>query len=269
MSAKPDESGGSAESPAAGAFMTTHWTRVLAARGESAEAQAALRELCAAYYAPVHTFIRHWRRGADDARDLTHEFFARLLAGQGLGQVDRRRGRFRSYLLGAVKHFLADVHDRQRAAKRDSGTALVSLDATQATDGSPDHPRCGWEPAAAAGFPPDAFFDRHWALSLLERVLLALAAEFEQAGKTREFEVLKPYLTGDAAGLSPTAAAASLGGSPGAAKVAIHRLRKRFRQLVRAEIATTVADAEEVSAEMDYLIQALACVYDGRQDWPP
>jgi DNA-directed RNA polymerase specialized sigma24 family protein len=203
--------------------------------------------------------FRQWRRGADDARDLTHEFFARLLAGHSLNHVERGRGRFRSYLLGAVKHFLSDLRDRDRAAKRGGGTAPISLDSGSAPGGDADDSGRGWEPADASGFPPDAFFDRQWALNLLDRVLAALAQEHEQAGKTREFEVFKPYLTGDTTATSPSDAAASLGVSTGAAKVAIHRLRKRFRQLVRAEITATVADVDDIRSEMDYLIQALAC----------
>jgi RNA polymerase sigma factor (sigma-70 family) len=253
-----DESGRSDESRASGVFATTHWTQVLAARGESSEAKDALRELCAAYYAPVHSFIRRWRHGADDARDLTHEFFARLLAGHSLDHLDRGRGRFRSYLLGAVKHFLSDLRQREQAAKRGGGAAPVSLNARAPAAGDRDTPCRGWEPADASGFPPDAFFDRQWALNLLNRVLAALAHEQEQAGKTREFETLKPYLTGDAAGLSPSDAGAALGVSAGAVKVAIHRLRKRFRQMVRAEIAGTVEHGDEVSSEIDYLMQALS-----------
>lgn len=249
----------SAESQASDVFRTTHWTRVLAARGESPEAREALRDLCAAYYAPVHAFIRQWRHGADDARDLTHEFFARLLAGHALDQLDCGRGRFRSYLLGAVKHFLSDAHDRQRAAKRGGGMSPISLDSASPTETHLENSNADWEPADASGFPPDAFFDRQWALNLLERVLVTLANEHKQAGKTREFEILKPYLTGDVAAASPSDAAAALGVSAGAAKVTIHRLRERFRQLVRTEITATVADAKDLRSEMDYLIQALAC----------
>lgn len=266
MTAMRSEPGRSAESRTSGGFKTTHWTQVLAARGESPEAKDALQELCAAYYSPVDAFIRQWRHGADDARDLTHEFFARLLAGQSLNQVERGRGRFRSYLLGAVKHFLSDLRDRERAAKRGGGTAPLSLDSTSVPGGDVDDSAAGWEPADARGFPPDAYFDRQWALNLLDRVLAALAQEHEQAGKTQEFGVLKPYLTGDTTATSPSDAAASLGISAGAAKVAIHRLRKRFRQLVRAEITATVADVDDIRSEMDYLIQALACAADDARE---
>jgi RNA polymerase sigma-70 factor (ECF subfamily) len=190
---------------------------------------------------------------------LTHEFFARLLAGHALDQLDRGRGRFRSYLLGAVKHFLLDQRDRERAAKRGGGMSPISLDAASAPGADVGDSAAGWEPADASGFPPDAFFDRQWALNLLNRVLVTLTDEHKQAGKTREFEILKPYLTGDAAASSPSDAAAALGVSAGAAKVTIHRLRERFRQLVRTEITATVADVNHVRSEMDYLIQALAC----------
>jgi RNA polymerase sigma factor (sigma-70 family) len=264
MMSMRNESDHSAESRASGVFMTTHWTQVLAARGESPEAKDALRDLCAAYYAPVHAFIRQWRHGADDARDLTHEFFARLLAGHSLDHLESGRGRFRSYLLGAVKHFLSDLHDRGQAAKRGAGSVPMSLDASSSTVRDRDDSSRGWEPADAKAFPPDAFFDGQWALNLLDRVLAVLGREYEQARQTQKFETLKPYLTGDAASLSPSDAGARLGVSATTAKVAIHRLRQRFRQLVKAEIAATVADASEVSAELDYLVQALS--YAGATD---
>ncbi|MBC8876158.1 MAG: sigma-70 family RNA polymerase sigma factor [Planctomycetes bacterium] len=240
------------------AFATTQWTQVLAARGQSPEAKHALRELCEAYYAPVEAFIRHARRGTDDARDLTHEFLIGILAGHALDNLQRGRGRFRSYLLGAVKHFLSDARDRDLAAKRGGGQSPVSLDTLASEADAENDSAAGLQIADPGGFPPDAFFDRHWALNLLDRVLSTMAREHEQAGKTQEYEALKPWLTGDAATLSPSDAAARLGTSDGAAKVAIHRLRRRFRQLVKAEIAATVADADEVPAELDYLIQALS-----------
>lgn len=240
------------------AFATTQWTQVLAARGQSPEAKRALRELCEAYYAPVEAFIRHARGGTDDARDLTHEFFTGILAGHALDNLQRGRGRFRSYLLGAVKHFLSDARDHDRAAKRGGGQSPVSLDAPVPKTDSEGNSTTDHQIADPSGFPPDAFFDRHWALNLLDRVLSTMAREHERAGKTREYEAIKPWLTGDAATLSPSDAAARLGTTDGAAKVAIHRLRKRFRHLVEAEIAATVADADEVPAELDYLIQALS-----------
>ena len=153
----------------ANTFRTTRWTGVLAARGESPEARQALRELCEAYYGPVEAFVRRYRGGRDDAGDLTQAFFARLLEGDGLGGVERTRGRFRSYLLGAVKHFLADQAGRSSAEKRGGGQAPQSLDG-----------RPGREPHDVAdphGFPPDAFFDRQWALAVVARAMGVLEAE--------------------------------------------------------------------------------------------
>lgn len=238
-------------SPAA--FVTTQWTRVLEARGDSPEAQAALGNLCAAYYAPVLAFLRRSGRNEDAARDLAQEFFARLLARHGLDTVERGRGRFRSFLLGAVKHFLAGQYDRSRAAKRGSGREAIPLDAGSAGDTTvalhiPD-------PAAPV---PDAYFDRQWALTILDRALAALATEHHAAGKAVQFEMLKPWLTGDTEQLSQADAARRLDVNEGAVKVAIHRLRKRFRALVKAEIAQTVGGGADVQGELNYLLEVLS-----------
>ena len=240
-------------SRAPAAFVTTQWTRVLEARGDSPEAQAALGNLCAAYYAPVLTFLRRSGHPDDAARELAQEFFARLLARHGLDTVERGRGRFRSFLLGAVKHFLADQYDHSRAAKRGSGQESIPLDAGSAGETAvalqiPD-------PAAPV---PDAYFDRQWALTILDRALAALAAEHAAAGKAAQFETLKPWLTGDSEKLSQAEVARQLDLNEGAVKVAIHRLRKRFRELVKAEIAQTVGGGEDVQAELNYLLEVLS-----------
>jgi RNA polymerase sigma factor (sigma-70 family) len=235
------------------AFVTTQWTRVLEARGDSPEAQTALGELCAAYYAPVLAFIQRGGRDQHAARDLTQEFFARLLARRGLDTVERGRGRFRSFLLGAVKHFLADQHDRTNAAKRGGGQVPLPLEAGSTGDTTvalqiPD-------PAATV---PDTFFDRQWALTILDRALAALAAEHQAAGKSTQFETLKPWLTGDTEQLSQAEAARRLDLNEGALKVAIHRLRKRFSELVKAEIAQTVGTGTNVQSELNYLLEVLS-----------
>lgn len=155
---------------APGAFVTTQWTRVLEARGDSLEAKAALSELCAAYYAPVFAFIRRNARNEDAARDLTQEFFSRLLARQGLDSVEQGRGRFRSYLLGAAKHFLADAHAHASAVKRGSGQAHESIE--PGTDTSP-----GLQLPDLNTLSPEEEFDRKWALTLLDRALSMLAEE--------------------------------------------------------------------------------------------
>ena len=231
-------------------FATTQWTQVLEARGDSPAARAALSDLCAAYYAPVLTFIRHHSPGDDAARELTQEFFARLLARRGFQTVRPERGRFRSYLLGAVKHFLADMGDRQHRLKRGAGQTLEPLPIE--TDTSP-----GLQLPDPQAPRPDREFDRKWALTLLERALASLASEYEAAGKTRSFEVLKPWLTGDSEAISQADAAVRLGVNEGAVKVAIHRFRRRFREVIKEQIAQTVSDSAQVDAELHCLLEAL------------
>jgi RNA polymerase sigma factor (sigma-70 family) len=242
-------------------FVTTQWTRVLEARGDSPEAQAALGDLCTDYYRPVLAFIQRSGRDEDAARDLAQEFFAQLLARRGLDTVEPERGRFRSFLLGAVKHFLADQQDRARAVKRGGGNTPLSLDAhpgdtTHGAGGMHSAPLQVPDPAAPV---PDAFFDRQWALTILDRALAALAAEHQADGKAAQFEALKPWLTGDTEQLSQAEVARHLDVNEGAVKVAIHRLRKRFRELVKAEIAQTVGSGADIQAELNYLLEVLSC----------
>ena len=235
------------------AFAPTRWTLVLRARGESVEARGALSELCEAYYQPVFRFLRREGREEDAARELTQEFFARLLARGGVGAADPQRGRFRSYLLGAVKHFLADQRDHARREKRGGGASPESLDADEGT--SP-----ALQVADHASAPDDAVFDRAWALAVMDRTLHSLAVEFANEGKSDHFAALKPWLAGDAALLPQAEAAARLGVSESAIKVAIHRLRKRFREMIRTEIAQTVETPAEVDTELRYLVEVLARV---------
>jgi len=236
--------------PLAHAFVTTQWTRVLEARGDSSDAKAALSDLCAAYYAPVFAFVRRNSPDENAARDLTQEFFARLLAARAL-KADPQRGRFRSYLLAAVKNFLADMRDHDHAAKRGGGTAPLPLDA--GTDTSP-----GLEVADANASSPDREFDRKWALTVLGRALAALAAEHVDDGECKQFEALKPWLTGDNENLSQADAARELDCSETTVKVAIHRLRKRFRELVKTEIRQTMNDPTQVADELSCLMAALS-----------
>ncbi len=243
-------SSGEPTAEAAG-FVATRWTVVLRARGESPAAQAALGELCQAYYAPVLAFIRSAGRDEDIARDLTQEFFARLLAGHALDRIDPERGRFRSFLLGAVKHFIADQYDRAHALKRGAGRPAVSLETgPDANTSAQLQIPCG--PA------PDTVFDREWAHTLVGRALDRLAAQFDAGGKTEQFEVLKPWLLGQVESLSQAEAARRLGWSEGAVKVAIHRLRKQFREQVKTEIAHTLQDPAQLQTELRYLVDVLA-----------
>ncbi len=235
---------------AASPFVTTHWTKVLEARGDSSAARAALSDLCAVYYAPVHAFIRANARDGEAANDLTQEFFARLLGRQGIDNVDPQHGRFRSYLLGAVKHFLADARQHAGRLKRGGGVQLQTIDAE--TDTSPGLQLS--DPSATA---PDLDFDRKWALVLLEQALAALAAEHLAAGTSTHFEELKPWLAGDPGDVSQAEAATRLGMSHGAVKVAIHRLRRRFRQTVKSEIGRTLNDPGQIDEELACLVAAL------------
>jgi RNA polymerase sigma factor (sigma-70 family) len=233
------------------AFVTTHWTRVLQAQGNSTDAKAALSDLCAGYYPPVFAFVRRWTNNEEAARDLTQEFFARLLARNNIDQADPRRGRFRSYLLGAVKHFLCDVKEHDQRLKRGGGQRVESLNETRNdTATSIQLP----DPNSPS---PDHEFDRKWALTLLERALGSLENEHKLAANEKQFETLKPWLTGDTENLSQADAARALSMNEAAVKVAIHRLRRRFRELIKSEIRETLQDAEQVGQELQYLISAL------------
>jgi RNA polymerase sigma-70 factor (ECF subfamily) len=242
------------ELPRRGGFMATRWTLVMRARRDSPTAQAALEELCEAYYEPVHAFIRRYDGDGEAARDLTQEFFARLLAGRGLGAVEPGRGRFRSYLLGAIKHFIANERDRARSSKRGGGLAVLSSPPANA-DGDTGLESQIPDPA---GPPSDAVFDRQWGLTIVSRATARLAAEFAEASRAEHFDVLKPWLLGDCEFLSQPDAARQLGITEGAVKVAVHRLRKRFRELVRAEIAPTVDAPGQIHDELRYLLEVLS-----------
>src|SRR5688572_28859633 len=230
------------------AFVTTKWTRVMQARGSSVEAKAALSDLCGAYYAPVLHFITRCQPDPEGARDLTQEFFARILARQGIDTVNPQRGRFRSYLLGAVKHFLADM--RAGASRQKRGANISSIPIGVSTETSP-----AFDMADAKAAAPDMEFDRKWALTVLERSLAKLEAE--HAGKADQFQVLKPWLTGETEGLSQAQAAVQLGMNEGAVKVAVHRLRRRFRELVKHEVGHTLTDPGQVEDELACLLAAL------------
>jgi RNA polymerase sigma-70 factor (ECF subfamily) len=232
-------------------FAPTRWTLVLRARGDSAEAKAALSELCEGYYTPVLRFLRREGREEDAAQELAQEFFARVLSGTGFASADPERGRFRSYLLGALKHFLGDQRDRERRQKRGGGAEPEPLETS--TDTSP-----GLDVADPSAWPPDAWFDREWALAVMDRALGALATEFAKAEKAGQFEALRPWLVGETPSLSQAEAATRLGLSEGAVKVAVHRLRRRFRELVKAEIAHTLPNPADVESELRHLVAALA-----------
>ncbi len=230
-------------------FQTTRWTQVRQAKADSDDGRKALADLCDAYYEPVLTFLRCELRDADAAREMTHEFFAQLLAGGGIARAEREHGRFRSYLLGTVKHFLSHQREAARSLKRGGGVVPVSLDEdASAIRAIPD----------AQALSPEAAFDRQWALTVLAQAMNRLRAECATEGKQTQFETLKPWLMGDAAHGDQAALAAACGLGVSALKMAIQRLRQRFRECLQAEIAATLDDAAMVQEEMHALMAALA-----------
>lgn len=228
----------------AASFQTTRWTMVLAA---GAGAERALGELCALYRAPLVAHARRRGLTAEDAEDAAQGFFARLLRLESLAAARRERGRFRAWMRGTFNHYLSDEWDRARAGKRGGGR-IVQMDTA------------GWDAMEAAGGAPapDAAFDRAWALTLLAAVLERLRAEHAAAGRAEWFEALAPCLAGRSEEAPQAEVAARLGVSEPALRVAVHRLRKRYRELLRAEVAETVADAGEVDVELRHLLAAVS-----------
>ncbi len=232
-------------------FVTTQWTVVLKAQaGESPAAQAALETLCRTYWYPLYAFVRRLGNSPPDAQDLTQAFFVRLLEKHYLAEVGPEKGRFRSFLLTALKHFLANEWDKARAQKRGGAVDHVPLDTGLAET------RYGLEPAHE--LTPEKLFERRWALTLLDEVLEKLRAEQVAAGKGAQFDTLKITLTTDARSAPYAQLATQLGLTEGAVKVAVHRLRQRYRELLRAEIAQTVASPADVDEEIRHLFAALA-----------
>jgi RNA polymerase sigma-70 factor (ECF subfamily) len=234
--------------PGSSQFPTTRWTLVVAAGDpHRKEARSALVSLCENYWYPLYAYLRRRGYPEDQAQDLTQEFFIRLLEGRYLDRADPEKGRFRSFLLSSLKFFAADEEDRYRALKRGGGAVLP----LEFSSGEERYLR---EPAHDET--PERIFERRWALSVLDRVVEKLRNEFLQHGGPENFERLKVFLLGQSD--APYAALArEMKTSEGALKVAIHRLRKRYRELFREEIADTVADPAEVESELRYLAAAL------------
>ena len=217
--------------------------------GHPAHSREALAELCALYWFPLYSFIRRRGYGAEDAQDLTQGFFAHLLERGIIGTADPVRGRFRSYLLGACKHFLADERDRSQALKRGGGRATLSRDAEQA--------EARYALEAWHGETPERLFERNWAMTLLRLALADLRTRYEQAGKAESFERLKGFLTVDPPVDSQAAVATQLGSSAGAVRVALHRLRRDYRAALRRQIEQTVASPGDVDDEIRALFSAV------------
>lgn len=231
-------------------FHSTRWSVVLRVGGDDGEeARMALAELCEAYWQPLYEYVRRRGEGPDDARDVVQGFFALLLERGDLEQVSPERGRFRSFLLASVRHFLADERDRKNAAKRGGDRATLSLDFEAGES------RVSIDPADDVT--PERAYERAWALSLLDRALVRLGAEYEVSGKQRLFEALRGQLTAGSGERRLREIGEELGLTESAVKVAAHRLRKRYRDALKHEVAQTVQGAEDVDAELRELLAAL------------
>jgi len=233
------------------AFVPTRWSLVLrAGRSDTTRAKEALATLCETYWYPLYAYVRGRGHQREDAQDLTQEFFARLLRKNWIGDADRERGRFRSFLLTALKRFLADEWDKARAQKRGGGAQLLPLQFDTAET------RLSREPIDDVT--PEQSFERRWVLVLLDEVLKRLRQEYEQEGKAGLFAEINPCLVGDGASLPYAELAKKLGLSEFALKSAVHRLRQRYRKLLRDEIAQTVAERREVDEELQHLFAVLS-----------
>lgn len=230
------------------AFGSTRWSVVRAAGGDGPAARAALETLCRDYWLPVYGFVRRRVPNRDDALDLTQGFFADLLERRSVDAAERSRGRFRAFLLTALKNYLANARAKAAAGKRGGGRPLLSLDA-QTADG-----RLGRQPVDAAT--PDRHFERLWAVAVLDRALGRLEAEQAAAGRAAAFRTLRPLLTGDDGAEGYAAPARELGLTEQAARAAVYRLRKRYRDLLRDEIARTVSSPDEIDEELRRLFTA-------------
>ncbi len=236
----------SVERPAAGDFASTHWSLVLAAGQRGTEkSQAALERLCQTYWPPLYAYVRRRVSDLHEAHDLTQSFFERLLEKSYLAQADPGRGRFRAFLLTAFKHFLSKEWEKEKAHKRGGGCRAISFDflSHDSTE-------------LANGLTPDQIFEREWAITLLGRVMQRLQRDMERSGKGQQFQLLKESLFGEEARGTYAIVAQELGLTVAAARMAASRLRSRYRELLRDEIAQTVSSAEDVESEIQHLFQA-------------
>jgi RNA polymerase sigma factor (sigma-70 family) len=232
-------------------FVTTRWTMVLSAgRKSSPHSERALAELCQTYWYPLYAFVRRQGKTKEDAEDLVQAFFARFLEKNYLEGLAAERGKFRAFLLAALKHFLANEWDRAQAQKRGGGAEHLSLNWQDADE------RFHLDPPDPTN--PERLFDREWALALLDRVIARLAAECARDGKAELFNQAKGFLTVGSAAIPYGEAAQQLGMDEGALRVAVHRLRKRYRELLRDEISQTLAEPGQVDEELRSLLAALA-----------
>jgi len=230
-------------------FTTTHWSVVMLARPDSPEATEALEKLCRTYWLPLYGYIRRQGYGPHDAQDLTQGFFVRLLRMNSFAGVSREKGKFRTFLLAALNHFLSDERDRARADKRGGGQTIISLDETEAEQRYLQVP--------SADLAPEKVFDRRWALTVLEQALQRLRQEYQSSGRQALFEGLSGFLSTETGTGDYEAVAPKLGMSPGSVAVAVHRLRQRYRECIRLELVHTVSSPADLDDEMNYLFAAI------------
>jgi RNA polymerase sigma-70 factor (ECF subfamily) len=231
-------------------FQTTRWSLIAVASGDDAKARAALEELCGAYWRPVYAFMRRHGRAPDMAADLTQAFFAQVLERRAFARADPSKGRFRSYLLTSARNFLVNAHEREVAGRRGGGARHVDIDIDEAE-------RCLAQGLPAADSTPHLEFERQFAVRLVERTLDRLRAEYAGRGQAPLFEQLQSSLTSSALLDSPDGAGPT-GLSPDARRMAVHRLRRRYGELLRAEIADTVRDRADVDDELRHVLRILA-----------
>lgn len=232
-------------------FGTTHWSMVLAAGdGDSSHAEAALDRLCQTYWYPVYAFVRRHGHLPEDARDLTQDFFARLILRGGFAKADPQRGRFRAFLLASLRNFLSDAWDKRRALKRGGGLRTISFEELgsweQEVEDLPGNP------------PPEIVYDRNWACSILRHTCRQLRDEYASAGRADRFDALEQFLSADTSERTYAELSGHLGLGEAALRSEVHRLRQRFRALLRREVAHTVATTEEIDGEIRYLMQVAA-----------
>lgn len=245
----PSSSPALPNSPAADCFVTTRWTVVIAAgQRDQPQADQALEELCRTYWYPLYVYIRRQGHPREDAQDLAQAFFARFLARNYLAGLSAEKGRFRAFLLASLKHFLANEWDRAQCLKRGGQATHLSLDWQDAED--------RYQLVLIDPMSPDRLYDRTWAMTLLERVVGQLQAECEADGRTGLYTALKGFLTVDREAIPHARVAGELGVTEGAVRVSVHRLRRRYRELLRQEIAQTLADPDQVQEEMRVLLGA-------------
>jgi len=232
-------------------FATTHWSVVLAAGdGDTPQSAAALEQLCRTYWYPLYVYVRRRGYGVEDAQDLTQQFFAGFLAKESFSLADPARGRFRTFLLKSLQHFLADDWKRAHRARRGGGAFQLPLDEATA--------ETRYAAELTDTMTPERAYEQRWAMTLLEQVLARMREDYGRAGKTRLFEALQDFLWGPDASVSYGVLATELEMTEGALRVAVHRLREHYRERLRAEVAHTVSEPGEVDAELHYLISVIS-----------